>query len=567
MSSIGRLAITVAVVGCGALNAECQNGMTTVFFANGISTTWKQSYDTTYKVLEPAVLTRLAQTSSSVNQSCLTFAPAYDSSFVDVNNALINGSEVIAQILTAIGQRSLDVVSNFWPYLEHLVPVISVPDWFVQAWETGVSAAISVNSPDLLTQEGWYITAGQGNDTAIVVAHSQGNLYVNEVYPIVSLLASVKPIAIASPAPHTVGSGPWFTLTNDIILLVPGALKADKTNVPGCGSSLSEQWNCHDFDYSYMSGNNGQTGVNANGNFSGPAIEDAVISAIPATSNGTLPLYQFSFTPSGGQMKPVTFSFSSPTFVGSGALAFTPFTISDGTNTWTMTSGFAFQTVGPDGVPAYCFNFGTPGAPDSNACGYGVGSPGMGAIVFQFVGNLPTSYGVYDTGGFPSYDPFAVAAGNPVGNLGQTISGSFGTGVLTISSTNPSQVPPTAGFTMSGFSPPPVTVTKIDGSTLTVYSSAGSTASVAFDATTRSSAASGATITDWQWTINGSVVATTPTFTRLLPASATIGQTITYQISLVVTDSRGFQSQPAQGTIIVGNCVSVCEVNPGIAHE
>jgi len=119
---------------------------------------------------------------------------------------------------------------------------------------------------------------------------------------------------------------------------------------------------------------------------------------------------------------------------------------------------------------------------------------------------------------------------------------------------------PTAGFTMSGLSPPPVTVTKNNGSTLTVYTSPGGTASVTFDGSTRSTATSGASITGWQWMVNGSAVATVPTFTQSLSASASTGQSITYQIILVVTDSNGAQSQPAQGTVVVSNCIFVCEI-------
>ena len=275
----------VAVLGSGTLlRGQCPNGFTTIFFANGIWTTFHQSYVSTYFVLKPAVQLRLTQTQNSVPQSCLAFTQAYDSRFVEANSTVIDYSEVAGQIITAIQQRGLDFGATFWTYV-NLAANLVVPDWFAEAWEAGISAAVSTNAADLPTQEAWYTTAGSGNNTAIVVAHSQGNLYVNQLYPVVSLSASLRPIAVASPASHTaVADGPWFTLSDDIILNIPGALLANTTNTPACGSSFGDQFSCHNFDWSYMLGNNGQMGINSTGNFSGPAIVDAIIARIPGSS-------------------------------------------------------------------------------------------------------------------------------------------------------------------------------------------------------------------------------------------------------------------------------------------
>lgn len=124
---------------------------------------------------------------------------------------------------------------------------------------------------------------------------------------------------------------------------------------------------------------------------------------------------------------------------------------------------------------------------------------------------------------------------------------------------------PMAGFAMSadesayGLG----TVSATDGSSaLSVFAPIGNPIKVNFDATPRSAAPSGATITGWLWTINGSPVATTAIFSQFLSSSASFGQLTTYNVGLVVTDSHGTQSQLAQGTVIARNCLSVCEVAP-----
>lgn len=379
LSLLARLMMLIAAVGSiSPLHGDCPSGLTTIFFANGIWTTHDEAINST-SLLSTAVKARLNATGNHMDQSCLTFLPAYDSAFVDSNNVVINYGEVANQLITAIQQRELDFVSNFWGYVYN-VTGIELPDWFVQTWETTVSTVASVSQPDLLAQETWYITAGTDGNHAVVVAHSQGNLYVNEVYPVVSLSASLKPIALASPAPHTVGSGPWFTLDNDIILTVsPGALSANLTNTPGCGTSLSDRWTCHSFDQSYISGNNGQRGLNLTGNNSGPTIEDAVISAIGLTPGAptctlfanpsSISLSQssvLSWTTTGTPTSAVIDnSVGAVTPIASGSVTVTP----TGSTTYTLTvtssagSGTCFTSIAVNQPPTAGFVMSAPGLP------------------------------------------------------------------------------------------------------------------------------------------------------------------------------------------------------------
>jgi len=101
---------------------------------------------------------------------------------------------------------------------------------------------------------------------------------------------------------------------------------------------------------------------------------------------------------------------------------------------------------------------------------------------------------------------------------------------------------PTAGFTMTSGSQ-----SATEGQTLNVTVPQGGAAIVNFDSTTRSSAVNGATITQWKWSINNLVVATTAI---LSAQSLSPG---TYTVSLMVTDSRGMQSSSVQATVNVSS--------------
>ena len=119
--------------------------------------------------------------------------------------------------------------------------------------------------------------------------------------------------------------------------------------------------------------------------------------------------------------------------------------------------------------------------------------------------------------------------------------------------------PPTAGFLMSSD-----TQSATESQTLSLSVTSGSSANVAFDGTGRSSAVNGASITGWLWTLDGSVAANTSSFSRSLAAG-------THTVSLVVTDSRGAQSQAATGTVVVAvpqaQWLSFTEGNPGIPGD
>lgn len=98
----------------------------------------------------------------------------------------------------------------------------------------------------------------------------------------------------------------------------------------------------------------------------------------PICINAALVTYSLEI-PSHGVTGPISFSFTSPSYITPGPFAISPFTVSIGSYTWIFTQGFA----GTD-----CFEFGTAPATLSS-CGF-TAPLGQGGIGFLFLPN-PTS--------------------------------------------------------------------------------------------------------------------------------------------------------------------------------
>jgi hypothetical protein len=127
-------------------------------------------------------------------------------------------------------------------------------------------------------------------------------------------------------------------------------------------------------------------------------------------------VYDFNIGAAGG-IDDFSFSFTVPSFVGEGqSPAFAPFTVTDGTHTWTMIN----DVTGPG-----CFMFDNGGTSSLQPpCGIGVFAPPDGALSLAVVGGpLPTATGVYTLFGSGLFD-FAGGQGtletSPVGTLDVT---------------------------------------------------------------------------------------------------------------------------------------------------
>ena len=101
-------------------------------------------------------------------------------------------------------------------------------------------------------------------------------------------------------------------------------------------------------------------------------------------------LYQFSYAP--GPSDPIqafAFSLVSPTLLTGGeTLNFTPYAITDGTNTFTIVQGIAASGAGGD-----CFNFGTS-TTSISSCSGSV-QPGGAGFEATFNSGLPTTLGSF----------------------------------------------------------------------------------------------------------------------------------------------------------------------------
>ncbi|MBC7927965.1 MAG: hypothetical protein H7039_20155 [Bryobacteraceae bacterium] len=114
-------------------------------------------------------------------------------------------------------------------------------------------------------------------------------------------------------------------------------------------------------------------------------------------------MYAFTYSRTAGPVQDFSFSFTYPTYATAGSsLALTPFTLTDGVNSWMMTRGKA-DVADSAGLNLGCFTFGTAfaflgsGGGMFGSCSIGVGGPGFeqGAFAFNIDGGLPSAPGTY----------------------------------------------------------------------------------------------------------------------------------------------------------------------------
>jgi hypothetical protein len=245
--------------------SNCSSGGTTIFFGNGILTT-EQSARAALWDLKPRVDGALDVIQPSRDKACVQYSLAYDSEFTNASGAIATVKNVVGQIVDAAAQAGLTDYATVWTKLfQYSTTVLSLPDGWDQALGQQFSnILIETTAPvqaDLEKQRGLYQAEVNGGNNVITVAHSQGNLYVNEAFVLVSVPSSqhFNVVGVATPGDHVAGGGPWVTLQNDIILLVPFALPANtvnNNNSDRCGSvlNLASRTRCHDFEESYLKG-------------------------------------------------------------------------------------------------------------------------------------------------------------------------------------------------------------------------------------------------------------------------------------------------------------------------
>ena len=153
-------------------------------------------------------------------------------------------------------------------------------------------------------------------------------------------------------------------------------------------------------------------------------------------------MYTFSYAATSGPVESFSFSFTTPTFVtNNSSPAFTPFAVTNGTDSWTMTQDLVVYSS-----PIGCFMFGTPfaglGVGPFGPCEVAVGGPGVNQAAFFVTvegSGLPSAAGDYPAFSFGA--AFDTAAGF------EDIGPSTGSMSLTITDT----VPEPTGLSLMGF--------------------------------------------------------------------------------------------------------------------
>jgi hypothetical protein len=248
----------------------CTPAATLVYFGNGILNTHADAV----QAMDALELATQQQLGTVGTPPGVNFCLAYDSEYQLVMGGLIN---LPLQLLDAAEQDGIALASQAVSWITNLGAASpKLQDLALAAIQSANNVDLATR-PDLQAQVAHYEADLAAGSKIIVVAHSQGNLYVNEAYSDISPdPAFLNVIAVATPANYVAGGGPWTTLANDIITLVPSALLDNEanTNTPGfCNPppDLASEISCHSFTNSYLYGNN-----------SGPRIVREIISNIPS---------------------------------------------------------------------------------------------------------------------------------------------------------------------------------------------------------------------------------------------------------------------------------------------
>lgn len=226
--------------------AQCPVQETVILYINGIDTLQSDAEKSKDRIRDEVIK------ESGVIEDCLAFDHIYNTNeplFLDFLEAGIQKAR----------EQGWDT-SEFWRWFFRLNP-------FTPGF--GDLLADFYSDANILSNLGLFVLGDQVNEhlkkyreymkpdkRLILVAHSQGALYANEEWNLLTDAekSKVNIIAVATPTNGVAGNGPNTTLYEDWIAghLFPRAMAANIGNDEPCGSD----WNCHGFKESYMKGKN-----------------------------------------------------------------------------------------------------------------------------------------------------------------------------------------------------------------------------------------------------------------------------------------------------------------------
>lgn len=221
----------------------CDSKETAIFFGNGVITTEKKAFEANTKIQR-----RLEAELPQEEFMALEYKLAYNETY----GLPLDLLESTIQVLTGN-------VSRFWQILAELEPM---PDWFADTFlllSTTFDKSALLTTDSLKEHVALYRAKIAEGKKVILVAHSQGNLFGNLAYSLLSPSEqqSFGMVSVANVDNNVLGTGgPYTTLYNDkviLALLAPGALLLNKpmpTNTEPPSDSVDILY--HSFINAYM---------------------------------------------------------------------------------------------------------------------------------------------------------------------------------------------------------------------------------------------------------------------------------------------------------------------------
>jgi hypothetical protein len=224
----------------------CDEKETVIFFGNGVKTTEKKAYDSR-NIIKQQMETKLPPEEFEL----LDFKLSYN----DTHTLPLDLLESSVQILTGN-------ISGFWRFFWKLAPV---PDWFADKFillSSVLDYSALLTTDSLAKHVSSYKTAISEGKKIILVAHSQGNMFGNQAYNILSTgeKRSFGMVAVANADNNVLGNyteqAVYTTLINDRVI---SKLIAIQLNLPTSpmnpnteNLTVSEDAWGHSFIDSYM---------------------------------------------------------------------------------------------------------------------------------------------------------------------------------------------------------------------------------------------------------------------------------------------------------------------------
>ena len=277
---LSLLALTTASL---PIWAQCSPALSTnIYFGNGVNKTVPEAQLSLQKLRMQVLATISGPPSLDIDAGCLMFTNAYDSKFFNRDNSNAGPLQTFNLLLQVLGSAGIQVTQQFLSQIWLWLGDDNGPSWFDQTIGNSLLNVTAIFQPDLQAQVQHYTNDLNTGVKDVLVAHSQGNLYGNQAYGLLSpTIDQFNMISVATPANFVSGNGPYVTLEHDVILLVPGSLPANTSNNPSpadpCGSDNYISLNggfrgifpliiwvpgvvvpystaCHSFDESYLQG-------------------------------------------------------------------------------------------------------------------------------------------------------------------------------------------------------------------------------------------------------------------------------------------------------------------------